>query len=84
MLSGSESRSQHQNKEAVTARFAERPRRRWSQVRRKTRPSRASKEAAGKKQRSQTKKMRRAGHPPGRVAPASARIQPGAGIQPSE
>jgi ribosome-associated protein len=62
LLSGSESRSQHQNKEAVTVRFAELVAQALviPKVRRKTRPSRASKEARlqEKKQRSQTKKMR--------------------------
>jgi len=62
LLSGSESRSQHQNKEAVTARFAELVAQALvvPKVRRKTKPSRASKEARlqEKKQRSQTKKMR--------------------------
>jgi ribosome-associated protein len=62
LLSGSESRSQHQNKEAVTGRFAELVAQALviPKVRRKTKPSRASKEARlqEKKQRSQTKKMR--------------------------
>lgn len=62
LLSGSESRSQHQNKEAVTARFAELVAQALvvPKVRRKTKPSRASKEARlqEKKQRSQTKRMR--------------------------
>lgn len=62
LLSGSESRSQHQNKEAVTTRFAELVAQALviPKVRRKTKPSRASKEARlqEKKQRSQTKKMR--------------------------
>lgn len=62
LLSGSEQRSQHQNKESVTARFAELVAQALvvPKVRRKTRPSRAAKEARlqEKKQRSQTKKMR--------------------------
>jgi ribosome-associated protein len=62
LLSGSESRSQHQNKEAVTARFAELVAQALvvPKVRRKTKPTRASKEARlqDKKQRSQTKRMR--------------------------
>ena len=62
LLSGSESRSQHQNKEAVTARFAELVAQALviPKARKKTRPSRASKEARlqEKKQRSQTKRMR--------------------------
>jgi len=63
LLTASDSRSQHQNKEAVTERFAELvaqalivPRKR-----KKTRPSRAAREARlqNKKRRSETKAMRR-------------------------
>ncbi|HEX6367371.1 MAG TPA: alternative ribosome rescue aminoacyl-tRNA hydrolase ArfB [Longimicrobium sp.] len=62
LMSSSEQRSQHQNRESVTARFAELvaqaliiPKKRI-----KTRPSRASKEARldEKKKRSEVKKMR--------------------------
>ena len=87
LLSGSESRSQHQNKEAVTARFAELVAQALviPKARRKTRPTRASKEA-----RLQEKKQRSADQEACAAASArtsragSARIQPGAGIQPSE
>jgi ribosome-associated protein len=62
LLVGGESRSQHQNKEAVTERFAEllREALHVPKARRKTRPSRASKEERlqEKKRRSETKKMR--------------------------
>src|SRR5215218_11458491 len=62
LLVGGESRSQYQNKEAVTERFAEllREALHVPKARRKTRPSRASKEERlqEKKRRSETKKMR--------------------------
>ena len=62
LLSSSEQRSQHQNRESVTARFAELVAKSLvvPKVRKKTRPSRASKEARlqEKKQRSETKRMR--------------------------
>jgi ribosome-associated protein len=61
-LVGGESRSQHQNKEAVTERFAEllREALHVPKPRRKTRPPRAAKEERlqSKKRRSETKKMR--------------------------
>lgn len=61
-LSSSEQRSQHQNKDSVTARFAEMLAEALviPKVRKRTRPSRASKEKRlqAKKQRAQTKKMR--------------------------
>ena len=61
-LSSSEQRSQHQNKDSVTARFAEMLAETLviPKVRKRTRPSRASKEKRlqAKKQRSQTKKLR--------------------------
>lgn len=64
LLTGSESRSQHQNREAVTARFVELVARALvvPRARKKTRPSRAAKEARlqEKKKRSATKKMRSA------------------------
>jgi ribosome-associated protein len=62
LLSSSEQRSQHQNKESVTARFALLVAQALvvPKTRRKTKPSRASKEARlhAKKQRSETKRMR--------------------------
>jgi ribosome-associated protein len=62
LLSGSEQRSQHQNKESVTARFAQLVAQALviPKARKKTRPSRASKEARlqEKKKRSETKRMR--------------------------
>lgn len=62
LLSSSEQRSQHQNKESVTERFAKLVAQSLvvPKARKKTRPSRASKEARlqQKKQRSQTKRMR--------------------------
>lgn len=62
LLSSSEQRSQHQNKESVTARFVELVAQSLviPKVRKKTRPSRASKEARlqEKKKRSETKRMR--------------------------
>lgn len=62
LLTGSESRSQHQNREAVTARFVELVARALvvPKARKKTRPSRAAKEARldEKKKRSAVKKMR--------------------------
>ena len=62
LLSSSEQRSQHQNKESVTVRFADLVAQALvvPKVRRKTRPTRASREARlqEKKQRSQTKRMR--------------------------
>ncbi|HVH12396.1 MAG TPA: alternative ribosome rescue aminoacyl-tRNA hydrolase ArfB [Longimicrobium sp.] len=62
LLASSEQRSQHQNKESVTARFAMLLAQALvvPKVRRKTKPSRASKEARlkAKKQRSETKRMR--------------------------
>ena len=64
LLTGSESRSQHQNREAVTARFVELVAQALviPQKRKKTKPSRAAKEARlqEKKKRSATKKMRSA------------------------
>ncbi|HEU0298811.1 MAG TPA: alternative ribosome rescue aminoacyl-tRNA hydrolase ArfB [Longimicrobium sp.] len=64
LLTGSESRSQHQNREAVTARFVELLAQALvvPKKRKKTKPSRAAKEARlqEKKQRSATKKMRSA------------------------
>lgn len=61
-LSSSEQRSQHQNKDSVTARFAEMLAEALviPKVRKRTRPSRASREKRlqAKKQRAQTKKMR--------------------------
>ena len=62
LLSSSEQRSQHQNKESVTARFAELVAQALvvPKARKKTRPSRAAKEARlqEKKKRSETKRMR--------------------------
>jgi ribosome-associated protein len=62
LLSSSEQRSQLQNKESVTARFVELVAQSLviPKVRKKTRPSRASREARlqEKKQRSETKRMR--------------------------
>ena len=62
LLSGSEQRSQHQNKESVTARFAQLVAQALiiPKARKKTRPSRAAKEARlqEKKKRSETKRMR--------------------------
>jgi ribosome-associated protein len=62
LLTGSESRSQHQNREAVTARFVELVAQALviPKKRKKTKPSRAAKEARlqEKKKRSATKKMR--------------------------
>ncbi len=64
LLTGSESRSQHQNREAVTARFVELVAQALvvPKKRKKTKPSRAAKEARlqEKKKRSATKKMRSA------------------------
>ena len=64
LLTGSESRSQHQNREAVTARFVELVAQSLviPKKRKKTKPSRAAKEARlqEKKKRSATKKMRSA------------------------
>ena len=64
LLTGSESRSQHQNREAVTARFVELVAQALvvPKARKKTKPSRAAKEARlqEKKKRSATKKMRSA------------------------
>lgn len=61
-LSSSEQRSQHQNKDSVTTRFAEMLAEALviPKVRKRTRPSRASREKRlqAKKQRAQTKKMR--------------------------
>ncbi|HEX2203185.1 MAG TPA: alternative ribosome rescue aminoacyl-tRNA hydrolase ArfB [Longimicrobium sp.] len=66
LLAASDHRSQHQNKEAVTGRFVEIVRQALvvPKARKKTRPSRASKEArlSEKKHRSAIKKMRRPGH----------------------
>jgi ribosome-associated protein len=63
LLAASEHRSQHQNKEAVTARFVELVRQALvvPKARKKTRPSRAAREARlhAKKQRSEKKRMRR-------------------------
>lgn len=62
LLAASDHRSQHQNKEAVTGRFAELVRQALvvPKKRKKTRPSRASKEArlAEKKHRSAIKRLR--------------------------
>lgn len=62
LLSSSEQRSQHQNKESVTARFVELIAKSLiiPKARKKTKPSRAAKEARlqEKKQRSETKRMR--------------------------
>jgi ribosome-associated protein len=62
LLAASEHRSQHQNKEAVTGRFADLLREALivPKKRRKTRPPRGASEARlrAKKQRSQVKKMR--------------------------
>jgi ribosome-associated protein len=62
LLVGGESRSQYQNKEAVTERFAEllREALHVPKPRRKTKPSRAAREERlqSKKRRSETKKMR--------------------------
>lgn len=62
LLAASDHRSQHQNKEAVTERFAELLRGALTvqKKRKKTRPPRGAAEARlrAKKQRSQTKKMR--------------------------
>jgi len=62
LLAASDHRSQHQNKEAVTQRFAELVRGALlvQKKRKKTRPPRGAAEARlrAKKQRSQTKKMR--------------------------
>lgn len=62
LLTSSESRSQHQNREAVTARFVELVAQALvvPKKRKKTKPSRAAKEARlqEKKKRSATKKMR--------------------------
>jgi ribosome-associated protein len=62
LLVGGESRSQYQNKEAVTDRFVDllREALHVPKARRKTRPTRASKEERleTKKRRSETKKMR--------------------------
>jgi ribosome-associated protein len=62
LLTGSESRSQHQNRELVTARFVELLAQALviPKKRKKTKPSRAAKEARlqEKKKRSATKKMR--------------------------
>ena len=62
LLAASDERSQHQNKELVTGRFVELVRQALvvPKVRKKTRPTRAAKEARlkDKKQRSETKRMR--------------------------
>lgn len=64
LLAASDHRSQHQNKEAVTGRFVELVREALviPKARKKTRPSKASKEArlSAKKHRSTIKKMRSA------------------------
>jgi ribosome-associated protein len=63
LLTASDSRSQHQNKEAVTERFVELVAQALvvPKARKKTRPSRAAREARlqDKKRRSETKAMRR-------------------------
>ena len=63
LLAASEHRSQHQNKEEVTSRFVELVRQALvvQKARRKTRPSRASREARlkAKRHRSEVKSMRR-------------------------
>ena len=63
LLTASDSRSQHQNKEVVTERFAELVAQALvvPKKRKKTRPSRAAREARlqNKKRRSETKAMRR-------------------------
>jgi ribosome-associated protein len=63
LLAASEHRSQHQNKEAVTGRFVELVRQALvvPKTRKKTRPSRAAREARlrNKKQHSEKKRMRR-------------------------
>lgn len=63
LLAASEHRSQHQNKEAVTGRFVELVSRALvvPRARKKTRPSRASREERlhAKKRRSETKRLRR-------------------------
>jgi ribosome-associated protein len=63
LLTASDSRSQHQNKEAVTGRFVELVAQALvvPKKRKKTRPSRAAREARlqNKKRRSETKAMRR-------------------------
>ena len=63
LLTASDHRSQHQNKEAVTGRFVEMVAQALvvPKQRRKTRPSRAAREARlqNKKRRSETKAMRR-------------------------
>jgi ribosome-associated protein len=62
LLASSEQRSQHQNKESVTARFAQLVAQALvvPKARKKTKPSRAAKEARlqEKKKRSETKRMR--------------------------
>jgi len=62
LLASSEQRSQHQNKESVTARFAQLVAQALvvPKPRRKTKPSRAAREARldAKKKRSETKRMR--------------------------
>ncbi len=64
LLSASEHRSQHQNREAATARFVELVRQALvvPKKRKKTRPPKAAREARlhAKKKRSETKRLRRA------------------------